>query len=229
MKFVHIADLHLDAPFTVLNANNRLGEKRREEQLKIFEKVINYIKINKIEFLFISGDFYENEYVREKTIEYINNLFKQIENTEVFISPGNHDPYLKNSYYRTYNWNTNVHIFDNEIKKYSYENIDIYGFGFNDFYIQNSNIENIKIEDKKKCNILVVHGSLDTSPNQEKAYNPMSYKKLKDLGFNYIALGHVHTTNYTKEEKIVYPGSLAALGFDEIGDHGMIVRRYKKG
>lgn len=229
MKFVHIADLHLDAPFTVLNANNRLGEKRREEQLKILEKVINYIKTNKIEFLFISGDFYENEYVREKTIEYINNLFKQIENTEIFISPGNHDPYLKNSYYRTYNWNTNVHIFDNEIKKYSYENIDIYGFGFNDFYIQNSNIENIKIEDKEKCNILVVHGSLDTSQNQEKAYNPMSYKKLQDLGFDYIALGHVHTTNYTKEEKIVYPGSLVALGFDEIGDHGMIVRRYKKG
>ena len=38
MKFVHIADLHLDAPFIVLNANNRLGEKRREEQLKIHPK-----------------------------------------------------------------------------------------------------------------------------------------------------------------------------------------------
>lgn len=223
MKFVHIADLHLDAPFTVLNANNRLGEKRREEQLKIFEKVIEYIKENKVEFLFISGDLYENEYVKEKTIEYINNLFKEIENTEVFIAPGNHDPYLKNSYYRTYNWNTNVHIFNSEIKKYSYENIDIYGYGFTDFYVQDSNVEDILIDDKEKTNILVVHGSLDTSGKQEKTYNPMSYKKLKSLEFDYIALGHIHTTNFSENETIIYPGSLVALGFDEIGNHGMVV------
>lgn len=219
MKFVHIADLHLDAPFTVLNANNRLGEKRREEQLKIFERVIEYIKENKIEFLFISGDLYENEYVKEKTIEHINDLFKQIENTEIFIAPGNHDPYLKNSYYRTYTWNNNVHIFNNEIKKYSYENIDIYGYGFEDFYVQNSGVENVQIENTEKTNILVVHGDIDINSQ----YNPMSYQKLQALNFDYIALGHVHTTNYTLGEKIVYPGSLASLGFDEIGNHGMIV------
>lgn len=229
MKFVHIADLHLDAPFSVLNANNRLGEKRREKQLEIFENVIKYINENKINFLFISGDLYENEYVKEKTIEYINNLFKKIENTEIFIAPGNHDPYLKNSYYRTYSWNSNVHIFNNEIKKYSYENVDIYGYGFDDFYIKDSGVENIKIENKEKNNILVVHGSLDTSPSQEKVYNPISYKKLKNIGFDYIALGHIHTTNYTKEETIVYPGSLVALGFDEIGNHGMVVGEFING
>lgn len=228
MKFVHIADLHLDAPFVVLNANNRLGEKLREEQIKTFEKVIKYIQENKIDFLFISGDLYENEHIKEKTIEYINELFKQIENTEIFISPGNHDPYLKNSYYRTYNWNTNVHIFNDEIKKYSYETIDIYGYGFNDFYINNSNVENISIENPQKTNILVVHGSLDTSVNIEKTYNPLSYKKLQELGFDYIALGHIHQTNYTPEEKIVYPGSLVAMGFDEIGNHGMIVGDIKQ-
>ena len=219
MKFVHIADLHLDAPFIVLNANNRLGEKRREEQLKIFEKVIEYIKENKIEFLFISGDLYENEHVKEKTIEHINNLFKQIENTEIFISPGNHDPYLKNSYYRTYNWNNNVHIFTSQIKKYSYENIDIYGYGFEDFYVQNSGAENIKIENPQKTNILIVHGDIDVNSQ----YNPMSSQKLQELKFDYIALGHVHNSNYQQEKKMVYPGSLASLGFDEIGNHGMIV------
>ncbi|MBQ9298138.1 MAG: DNA repair exonuclease [Clostridia bacterium] len=224
MKFVHIADLHLDAPFTVLNANNRLGEKRREEQLKTFEKVIEYIKENKIEFLFISGDLYENEYVKESTIEKINNLFKQIEDTEIFISPGNHDPYLKNSYYRTFNWNNNVHIFNSEIKKYSYENLDIYGYGFEDFYVKNSDVENIKIENKEKINILVVHGDLDVVSE----YNPMSSQKLKEIGFDYIALGHVHTTNFKTNERIVYPGSLVGLGFDETGEHGMVVGNINK-
>lgn len=219
MKFVHIADLHFDAPFTVLNASNRLGEKRREEQLKCFEQVIEYVRENKIEFLFIAGDLYENEYVKDKTIDYINDLFKQIEDTAIFITPGNHDPYLKNSYYRTYNWNSNVHIFNGQVKKYSYENVDIYGFGFEDFYVQNSGVDSIKIEDASKTNILVVHGDIDITSQ----YNQMSSQKLNSLGFDYIALGHVHNSNYESDAKWVYPGSLVSMGFDEIGNHGMVV------
>ena len=39
MKFVHIADLHLDTPFTSLNSIEGLGEKRRLEQRKVFKKI----------------------------------------------------------------------------------------------------------------------------------------------------------------------------------------------
>ena len=101
MKFVHIADVHLDMPFTVLSKNG-LAEERRLDQRKIFNKMINYIKENNIDYLFIAGDLYENEYVRKSTIEYINNCFKEIPNTMVYITPGNHDPYLNNSYYNKY-------------------------------------------------------------------------------------------------------------------------------
>ena len=69
-----MADMHFDVPFTVLNTRNNLGEKRRLEQRVVFKKVIQYIKENKIEYLFISGDLYEHQYVRETTIEYINSL-----------------------------------------------------------------------------------------------------------------------------------------------------------
>ena len=40
MKFVHIADMHFDAPFTSLNSVENLGEKRRIEQRNAFKKVI---------------------------------------------------------------------------------------------------------------------------------------------------------------------------------------------
>ena len=44
---------------------------------------------------------------------------------------------------------------------------------------------------------------------------------------DYIALGHIHKPYYDseKQQRIVYPGSLVSLGFDETGSHGMIVRR----
>ena len=36
MKFVHIADMHFDIPFTILNKNN-FGEQIRLEQIKILK------------------------------------------------------------------------------------------------------------------------------------------------------------------------------------------------
>ena len=134
MKFVHIADMHFDSPFVNLSDKDILGDLRRLEQRKVFKKVIEYIKQNEIEYLFISGDLYEHKYVKSSTIEYINNLAREIPSTKIFISPGNHDPYLKNSYYNKFSWNENIKIFHSEIEKIEDDNVVIYGYGFSDFY-----------------------------------------------------------------------------------------------
>ena len=227
MNFVHIADMHFDSPFITLSDKGNLGEKRRLEQRKIFKKVIDYIKENKIEYLFISGDLYEHVHVRKSTIEYINNLFKEIENTKIFISPGNHDPYLQKSYYNTYEWNENVYIFKNEIERIELDDVDIYGYGFGDFYCTESNIENIKIENPEKINILLIHGTLDGAKLEDEEYNSMSKKMLEEKNFDYIALGHIHKNNFSENGKIIYPGSTISLGFDELGEHGMVVGEIK--
>ena len=230
MKFVHIADMHFDAPFAVLNSRNKLGEKRRLEQREVFRKIINYIKENSIEYLFIAGDLYEHEYIRKTTAEYINNLFKEIPNTKIYISPGNHDPYINNSIYKNFNWNDNVHIFRGKLEVVKENNCNIYGFGFNDFYCKNSIVDEIKIENKEQINILVAHGSLNGGTLENMEYNPMNRNKLKELGFDYVALGHIHKLDYNTEEeqRIVYPGSTISLGFDELGQHGMIVGELNK-
>ena len=220
MKFIHIADLHLDTPFTALSKQEELGDTRRLEQRKIFCKIIEHIKKEKIKYLFIAGDLYEEQYVRNSSIEYINNLFKTIPDTKIFITPGNHDPLLKNSYYSNYEWSNNVYIFNQDVTTYEFEDVDIYGYGFNDFYCSNSKIENIEIKNKNKINILITHGDLNASTTAEMQYNPLNENKLKKIGFDYIALGHIHKKMIN--ENIVYPGSILALGFDEIGEHGMM-------
>ena len=96
------------------------------------------------------------------------------------------------------------------------------------FYIQKSGVEKIEIENKDKINILVMHADLDGVKNSEKAYNPISSKDLNKIGFDYIALGHIHNTNFDKNKKALYPGSLTSLGFDELSKHGMIVGNIDK-
>ncbi len=230
MKFIHIADMHFDSPFVNLADKENLGEKRRLEQRKIFKKVIEYIKNNNIEYLFISGDLYEHKYIKKTTIEYINNLFKEIPNTKIYISPGNHDPFLKNSYYNKFNWNENVKIFTNKIEKIETEKANIYGFGFDDFYCTDCGMENLEIDEKNKLNILVIHGTLNGASIEEKQYNSIKSKTLEEKGFDYVALGHIHKLDYNTSEnqRIVYPGSTASLGFDELGGHGMIVGELEK-
>lgn len=220
MKFVHIADVHLDMPFTTLHTRN-LSENRRLEQRNAFKKVIDYIKENNIPYLFICGDLYEQEYIKKSTIEYINKLFETISNTKIYIIPGNHDPYIKNSYYAKFNWTKNVKIFKENLEKEEDKNVCIYGYGFEDFYMKKIEYENIKIENKDKINILLTHGNLDASKNDELLYNPISKSQIKEIGFDYIGLGHIHKISYNDElnQNIVYPGSLLSLGFDELGKH----------
>lgn len=230
MKFVHVADMHFDTPFTLLSDRANLGEVRRLDQRKAFKKMIEYIKTNEIPYLFIAGDLYDHEYVRQSTIEFINDCFKQIPNTMVFITPGNHDPYLKNSYYDKYNWSENVKIFTSKIEKIETKDFDLYGYGFEDFYMKESRIEEINIENKEKVNILITHASLDGGYDDQREYNTISSSKLRRLGFNYIALGHIHKINLSNENKnIIYPGSTISLGFDELGQHGMILGNIENG
>lgn len=229
MNFVHIADVHFDTPFVNLSDKENLGELKRLEQRNVFKKVIEYIKENKIENLFISGDLYESQSIRESTIIYINNLFKEIPETKIYIAPGNHDPYTKDSFYNLFDWNSNVYIFKNKIEKIETEEANIYGFGFNDFYCAGADIENVNIADKDKINILVIHGTLDGALNIQKPYNPISSKVLEEKCFDYVALGHIHKNNINENKKIIYPGSLVAQGFDELGKHGMVVGKIENG
>ncbi len=222
MKFVHIADMHFDSPYINLSDKSSLGDLRRLEQRKIFSKIINYIKQNDIPFFFIAGDLFEHKYIKKSTIEFINNSFKEVPNTKIFITPGNHDPLLKDSYYNTFTWNDNVKVFSSLIEKVDYENIHIYGFGFDDFVSsRNTELDNIQLNEDD-INILLTHATLDGSNSIDNIYNPISKAGLLAKNFNYVALGHIHKRDII-DNKIVYSGSTISHGFDELGEHGMIV------
>ena len=230
MKFIHLADMHFDTPFTNLSLKGDFGRIRRMDQREVFKKIIDYTKENKIEYLFIAGDLYEHNYIRKSTIEYINELFKQIPETKIFITPGNHDPYIINSMYRNFEWSENVKIFTSKIEKVETNDANIYGVGFEDFYCEKTDIENIILDDKNKINILIAHGSINASDKLQLQYNPINKNKLKLIGFDYVALGHIHKLDYNSEQNqnIVYPGSTISMGFDELGKHGFIVGNIEK-
>ena len=209
MKFVHMADMHLGNSFSSLQNKNNFIKKRILKQREAFDATIEYIKNNDCEHFFISGDLFEQECsdksTLSSTLEYCIKKFTEIPKTKIWISPGNHDPYVTNSYYQTLIWPENVTIFKNKPEYYQSEEVDVYGFGFGGFYEENSNIENIVLQNKNKINVLVIHGDLDGVKTGDKLFNPVSSKKLLELGFDYVALGHIHKTNFSKNSRLIYP------------------------
>ena len=233
MKFVHMADMHFGSTFTSLQGKNNYIQKRQLAQREAFDKIIQIIKDNNVEHFFIAGDLFEHESfegnVSLSTIEYCNKKFDEIPNTKIWISPGNHDPYVKNSYYQTYTWAKNVTIFKDKVECYQTENCNIYGFGFSSFYEANSHIEEIVLNDKNKLNILITHADLDASKSSERLFNPISSRKLKEIGFDYVALGHIHKSNFSKSERFLYPGSTIGKSFGSgLGNHGIILGEINK-
>ena len=184
MKFVHMADMHLDSPFVVLASNEKLAIQRRIDQRKAMKEIVEYIKKSDIPYFFIAGDLYEQEYITKSTIEYINNLFISIPDTLIFITPGNHDPYLQNSFYKNFHWAKNVHIFTNELERIETEDADIYGYGFNNFYMENK-YPHIEIKNPSKINILINSIKKYRNPNeytrQDQVQKLLKYMKLKPV------------------------------------------------
>lgn len=131
MKFIHIADVHLDMKFENVG---QFGDLRRADQLRAIKEIVDYAKKMNVSYIFISGDFYEHEYIRESTIKTVIKYFEEIPETKIYITPGNHDPYLKNSVYANYKFPENVHIFK-EFEVIEEKDINIYGFRFYRFYM----------------------------------------------------------------------------------------------
>ena len=63
----------------------------------------------------------------------------------------------------------------------------------------------------------MIHGTLNGA---SKKYLDLKSKDLEK--FDYVALGHIHEKK-VDDSHIIYPGSLISMGFDELGEHGIVI------
>jgi DNA repair exonuclease SbcCD nuclease subunit len=169
----------------------------------------------------ISGDLYEHRYITRKTLDWLNMVLSELK-TPVVIIPGNHDPYVLNSWYKAWEWPSNVFILSPEHPRLllDKEQVNIYGIGFSSFKEEKPDLSNVPPPEQGYFNILMFHGTLDMNFTGQ-AYNPVTSQELEGLGYDYYALGHFHGTRADYRLKnAVNPGSPEPLGFDEPGVHG---------
>lgn len=230
VKIVHTADLHFDTPFNEVDEKQRLINK--EELKEVFKNIINFCKEKHVDILLLAGDIFDNLTLSRETIHFIENIFNDIKETRVFISPGNHDPYDNNSFYKLINWPKNVHVFKGNLEKVYIEELktNVWGAAFNGKYVRKSILKGFSQNDEE-INIMVIHGELSSS-EEGNEYNPITLKNIRESGMDYIALGHRHNFSGVLKEGSTfysYSGCPQGRGFDETGDKGIVYGYIAKG
>ncbi len=225
MKFIHSGDFHIASSFEYSSFSKDLALERRNDIWRSIENLIEKAKKENIDCLFLSGDLYNEEYITLSELKRLLDLFNQIDQIKVFIIFGNHDPYRINSKWKLLNIPNNVYLFKNDyLEKYEFNNYVIYGISFIDDILNKDNIfEGLKLNKNKK-NILLLHTDI-VNPNFR--YQPVELNILKNLEFDYIALGHIHKPTKIADN-IMYPGSIEPLSFNEQCVHGALFGEFNE-
>lgn len=214
MKFIHLGDVHLGVK---PDAAYPWSEVRKQEIWDSFRNIINICNEEMVDLLLISGDFFHKQpLVRE--LKEANYIFSLLDQTKVVIIAGNHDYISPRSNYRKFEWVANVHMLINEHMDSMYFediNTEVYGFSYYQREIKAPLLNNVRINNRARINILLAHAGTPTNL-------PFDLRTLESKGFDYIALGHIHKPQRLGS-RMAYAGSIEPTDKNDIGRRGYII------
>lgn len=224
VKVLHTADIHLDAPF--VGGGGAKSELRRNELFATFASMMDYVKLNGIDIVVISGDLFESENVTRDTAALLKREFADNPTCRFVIAPGNHDPYTDDSIYKKTEFPPNVYVFDSQkVTHISFDdlNVDVYGYAFTDNDLEYNPFKGVRPYKPSRVNILCAHGEITASASTNC---PISLDEIKESGFDYVALGHIHASTEVQrlnDTYYAYSGCLEGRDFGECGKKGAIL------
>ncbi|WP_175638249.1 metallophosphoesterase family protein [Metabacillus schmidteae] len=238
IKFIHAADLHLDSPFLGLkHMPANFFERVRESTFLSFSKIITCAINEKVDFILLSGDLYDED---ERSLKAQLKLKKEFErlaekDIQVFIIHGNHDH--MGGKWLDLEWPENVHVFSShkvEVKEYQKNQAPlayIYGYSYPERAVhENITSQYIKIENPNVFHIGLLHGSTEGNKEHD-VYCPFKVNDLLTKDFDYWALGHIHKRQMLHEAHpvIAYPGNIQGRHPKETGRKGCYLVEMEEG
>jgi len=230
VRFVHAADLHLDAPFAGIAATDaRIGAELADATYVALSRIVDVCIEREVAFLVIAGDAYNSA---DKSLRAQRRFHTELgrlaeAGIDVFIANGNHDP--QSGWSAKLTLPDNVHVFSAkqvdrfEVVRGGETIAAVYGRSF----AKAAETENFALGYKRALTDPVAIGVLHANVGGNAEYDPYAPASLDDLragGMDYWALGHIHKQEVLAENPwIVYSGSPQGLNPKETGPHGCLV------
>ncbi|WP_082234723.1 metallophosphoesterase family protein [Halobacillus massiliensis] len=227
LRFIHSADLHLDSPFKSKGyLPKELLEKLRASTFEAFDRLIQHTIDQKVDFLLITGDLFNEETRSLKAQVKLREGFKRLHHygIQVYVSYGNHD-YVNGAHYPL-SYPDNVHIFKNQdVSALPYYRegehfANIYGFSYVEKSVKENKTSQYQKTGTPYYHIGTLHGSVEGADEHE-AYAPFKIRELQNTFMDYWALGHIHKRQIlAKDPYIVYSGNIQGRSTKELGEKG---------
>lgn len=220
LRFVHAADLHLDSPC------RDLGDRLQSATLGALERVVDHTITSCADFLVIAGDLYDS---KDRSLRALVAFRKQMErlaerNTPVFIVHGNHDPL--NGWGSGFQLPPNVITFGGQADaepfvRHGREVARVTGVSYTRERVTDNLASSFRRNEDVPYSIAVLHANVGHQSGHAD-YAPVTIDELLSMGFDYWALGHVHTRSVlaTEPATIVYPGNTQGRNPRESGPRG---------
>ncbi|RMG44443.1 MAG: DNA repair exonuclease [Acidobacteria bacterium] len=235
-RFVHAADLHLDAPFSGLEARARdVAARARDASLDAVDRLADLALETGSRFVLLAGDLYEGERHGVRAQLRLHRALERLAaaGIETFIVHGNHDP-LSSGWSAIRSWPEGVHLFSAEsvegfeIREGAETIALVHGISFG----SRDPGENLARRFSRRrggppFQIGLLHASVSGSSDDHQPYAPCTMDDLEAAGMDYWALGHVHRRQEHRRRScwVVYPGNTQGRSFkpSERGPKGATV------
>lgn len=218
VKFLHTADWHLGIKYAKLGSN---AERAREIRVETVKKLMDSAKKNKVDFIIIAGDLFDNNDVDRGLIDIVADTIKRVEPIPVYILPGNHDPVTRDSLYLDQSWDSidNAIILKNkktiEIPEL---NVTLYPCPATQKQTREDLTEWIRATNGS-ISIGIAHGNLQIEGFVEDPNFPINPQRVEKSGLDYLALGEWHSLfmhqGKDKVVRTVYPSTPETTKFGE--------------
>ena len=224
MRILHTGDLHLDSAFC--HSGTLGADKRREMQRDTLLRIFELAKTKKCDMMLIAGDLFDSKYVTPETEQCVKELFARTD-FPIVIAPGNHDPYVNGSFYKTAELPDNVYIFNsNELQCFEFPELRtrVFGYAFTSQTLTASPLSGqASLDSDGYIRLLCAHADLSSVISR---YCPITVGDILNLGVDYAALGHVHNRYEEQTDglnNIRYCGFPEGRSFDELSDGGVLI------
>jgi len=233
-RFLHLADLHLNAPFTFLGEEKQVIRSKDLEYA--FTRAVDFAvdPDNRIDGVWIAGDLFDMIDPPDDLVYRIKSEIERLSrgNVDVILVPGTHDPSIyPESVYRKHTFSgltilNNYNIGEPVRLRYGDRDFFFYGFEYHPIH-SNPPFGKFRKIESPGVHIAIIHGSLMISNhwNISDSHVPLYPEDLEKTGMDYIALGHYHNFMEEKIGKslVVYPGTLEGKKFSESGERYLVV------
>jgi DNA repair protein SbcD/Mre11 len=224
LKFIHAADIHLDTPLQGLvhYAGAPVNEIRNATR-RAFEKLLDAALAHQVDFVIIAGDLYDVGLKSFESALFFNRQMTRLKEAgiDVYLIHGNHDAASK--LIKQLRPPANVHVFrSNEPQTFRRDvlhlPVAIHGQSFATPEVTDDLAANYPAPVANAFNIGVLHTNI-SGISEHANYAPCSLDTLRNKGYHYWALGHVHNRQiFCSDPYIVFPGNIQGRHGKEPGE-----------